>query len=207
MDPGVRGALALAGLALAAAVVALVLAWTSAASPASPQVISPKVAVPSISAGAAAPSVAAASTPAAIGVVVDVAGKVRRPGVVKLAAGARVADAISAAGGALPGTSMVGMSLARKLVDGEQLVVGEPEPAVVGPAPSGGSTPLASGLVDLNTATLSELDALPGIGPVLAQRILDWRTQHGGFTSVDQLREVSGVGDSKFEDLSPLVRI
>jgi competence protein ComEA len=101
------------------------------------------------------------------------------------------------------------MSLARKLVDGEQLLVGEPAviaaPAVTAPDSSGVTAGAA--LVDLNTATAPELDALPGIGPVLAQRIVTWRTQHGNFTSVDQLHEVSGVGDAKFADLSPLVRV
>jgi competence protein ComEA len=100
------------------------------------------------------------------------------------------------------------MSLARKLVDGEQLLVGEPSAAVApGVVASSGEAGAAGGPVDLNSATLGDLDALPGIGPVLAQRIVDWRTQHGSFTSVDQLREVSGVGDAKFADLSALVRV
>ncbi|MCW2545704.1 MAG: Soluble ligand binding domain protein [Mycobacterium sp.] len=199
-----RGALAIAGLALVAAIVAVVLAWTSAAAPVARQpAAEAKVAVPALSSSASvAPSAAAA------GVVVDVGGKVRRPGLVTLAAGARVADAVAAAGGVLPGTSTDGMSLARKLVDGEQLLVGEPSAAVApGVVASSGSTGAAGGPVDLNSATLSDLDALPGIGPVLAQRIVDWRAQHGSFTSVDQLREVSGVGDAKFADLSPLVRV
>ena len=204
LDPGVRGALALAALALAAAAVALVLAWTSAAAPAGQRSIAPlKVAVPALSSSASG----VPATPAT-GIQVDVGGKVRRPGLVRLVAGARVADAVAAAGGVLPGTSMVGMSLARKLIDGEQLLVGEPAPHV---AASGsdvtGSWGTGGALVDLNTATVAELDALPGIGPVLAQRILAWRTQHGSFTSVDQLHEVTGVGDAKFADLSPLVRV
>jgi competence protein ComEA len=204
LDPGVRGALAIAGLALVASIVAVVLAWTSAASPVARQSApEPKVAVPTLSSsGSVAPSAPAAA------VVVDVGGKVRRPGLVKLAAGARVADAVAAAGGVLPGTSTDGMSLARKLVDGEQLLVGEPAAVVApGAVASSGSSGVAGGPVDLNSATLGDLDALPGIGPVLAQRIVDWRTQHGSFTSVDQLREVSGVGDTKFADLSPLVRV
>jgi competence protein ComEA len=218
LDPGVRGALALAALALAAAAVALVLAWTSAAAPAGQRSIAPlKVAVPALSSSASG----VPSLPAA-GIQVDVGGKVRRPGLVRLMAGARVADAVAAAGGVLPGTSMVGMSLARKLIDGEQLLVGEPSSVFAphvgasgsdvtgsGGAGSGGTGSGGTGgaLVDLNTATVAELDALPGIGPVLAQRILTWRTQHGSFTSVDQLHEVTGVGDAKFADLSPLVRV
>ena len=198
LDPGVRGALALAALALAAAAVALVLAWTSAAAPTGQRSIAPlKVAVPALSSSASG-----APSPAA-GIQVDVGGKVRRPGLVRLVAGARVADAVAAAGGVLPGTSMVGMSLARKLIDGEQLLVGETAPHVA----ASGSGGTGGALVDLNTATVAELDALPGIGPVLAQRILAWRTQHGSFTSVDQLHEVTGVGDAKFADLSPLVRV
>ena len=207
LDPGVRGALALAGLALMAAIVAMVMAWSGGATPSARQPVAAlKVAVPALSASASPiPSVSAQST----GVVVDVGGKVRHPGLVKLAAGARVADAVAAAGGVLPGTSTAGMSLARKLVDGEQLLVGQPSVAVVPQgAPVSGSSEVAAGaLVDLNTATEADLDALPGIGPVLAQRILDWRTQHGTFTSVDQLHEVSGVGEAKFANLSPLVRV
>jgi competence protein ComEA len=208
LDPGVRGALALAALALVAAIVAVIMAWASAATPAARQTIAPlKVAVPALSSSASA-----VPSRQSTGIEVDVGGKVRRPGLVKLAADARVADAVAAAGGVLPGTSMVGMSLARKLVDGEQLLVGEPAsvtPPDVAPSGSDGTASgvTAGALVDLNTATVAELDALPGIGPVLAQRIITWRTQHGSFTSVDQLHEVSGVGDAKFADLSPLVRV
>jgi competence protein ComEA len=115
-----------------------------------------------------------------------------------------VADAIAAAGGVLPATSTVGMSLARRVTDGEQLVVGEPQPAGQGGQVSGSTAP--AGPLDLNTATVSDLDALPGIGPVLAQRVVDWRTAHGGFTSVDQLRQISGLGGKKFDALAPLVR-
>ena len=200
LDPGVRGALALAAIALVAAAVAVALAWSSSAKPAAARKpVVPGVAVPKLATPAGAVSSALPD------VVVDVAGKVRRPGLVKLAAGARVADALAAAGGVLPATSMLGMSLARRLIDGEQLVVGAPQPAGTGPPASASAA--ASGPLDLNTATVNDLDALPGIGPVLAQRVVDWRTSHGAFTSVEQLRQISGLGGKKFDTLAPLVRV
>jgi competence protein ComEA len=108
----------------------------------------------------------------------------------------------------LPGTSTAGLSLARRLVDGEQLLVGLPQPSAAVPAGPEGTTGSASGQpVNLNTASASDLEALPGIGPVLAQRVIDWRTQHGGFTSIDQLREISGLGGKKYDALAPLVRV
>ena len=158
------------------------------------------------------------SSGAAPVLVVDVVGKVRRPGVYRLPSGARVNDAVAAAGGVLTSVDPVSVNLARKLSDGEQLVIGLPAGAAPagtlaaagGTAPddlaAGGVTAGASaGPVDLNSATTAQLDTLPGVGPVLAQRIVDWRTQHGRFGSVDQLRSVSGIGDAKFRDLAPLV--
>ena len=141
--------------------------------------------------------------------VVDVAGKVRRPGVVRLPVGSRVVDALRAAGGARPGVDIGLLNLARQLVDGEQVVVGlgagDGGPPVQGAGAGAGGA--ASGVVDLNSATLADLDALPGVGPVLAQRILDWRSEHGPFTGVEQLREVAGIGDRKFQDLKSRVRV
>ncbi|MCM2576050.1 helix-hairpin-helix domain-containing protein [Streptomyces meridianus] len=141
-------------------------------------------------------------------IVIDVTGRVRDPGIHRLTAGARVADALREAGGVRPGTDTSGLNRARLLVDGEQIVVGGPassDGGVPGPAgaraPAGGPAP-----VSLNSATVEQLDTLPGVGPVLAQHILDYRTEHGGFRSVDQLREVSGIGDRRFADLRPLVR-
>ena len=136
-------------------------------------------------------------------VVVDVAGRVRRPGLVTVPAGARVADVLRLAGGALPGTDLTSLNLARKVVDGEQIVVGAP----AGVAGGSSSSPGPTNPVSLNTGSVSDLDQLPGVGPVLAQRIVEWRTAHGGFTSVSQLRQVTGIGDSKYADLQPLVRV
>lgn len=142
-------------------------------------------------------------------VVVDVAGKVRRPGIVTLPAGSRVADALQAAGGVRPGVDTAALNLARPLVDGEQVLVGLP--ALAGPAPgvAPGSSPTAGTtvLVDLNTATMEQLDTLPGVGPVTGQAILDWRAEHGGFTSVDELLEVDGIGDATLADLRDLVTV
>lgn len=161
-------------------------------------------------------------------VVVDVAGLVLRPGVRSLAGGARVTDALAAAGGPRPGADLTRLNLARVLVDGERLYVpapGQEPPPLLGPvAPGGGggagsggggsggggagSPPTgASGPVGLNTADLGALDGLPGVGPVLAQRILDWRTAHGRFSSVDELGEVSGIGDKVLATLRPLVTL
>lgn len=147
------------------------------------------------------------NVPAAVGaaktvLTVDVAGKARRPGLLRLPAGSRVADALAAAGGALPGTDTSALNLARVLSDGEQVVVGGP-PAPAAPGP-GGDAP--AGPVSLNSATSAQLETLPGVGPVLARHILDYRAQHGGFASVDQLRNVTGIGDRRFSDLKPLVQ-
>ncbi|MFJ9242560.1 helix-hairpin-helix domain-containing protein [Streptomyces sp. NPDC101776] len=150
-------------------------------------------------------------------IVVDVSGKVREPGVHRLPAGSRVTDALRAAGGVRPGTSTEGLNRARFLVDGEQIVVGGPVAAAV-PGAGGASSTGAAGSVgsaagvvptapvSLNTATADQLNTLPGVGPVLAQHIIDYRTQHGGFRSVDELRQVNGIGDRRFSDLRDLVQ-
>ncbi len=221
IDLGARAAAALSMLALVAAAVALLLAWRSAArpvaAPSAPAAAGAKIAIPAPageSGAVPASGPASASTPNPAAVLVEVAGKVRRPGVVKVPAGARVNDAIAAAGGLVPGTTTDGLALARRLVDGEQIVVGLPPPTAGPSAPSPGppvaGSPAAGGdgqPVDLNAATAADLDGLPGIGPVLAERVIAWREEHGGFTSVEQLREVSGLGDKKYEALAELVRV
>ncbi|WP_203616364.1 ComEA family DNA-binding protein [Streptomyces sp. SID13726] len=167
------------------------------------------------SAGAAGAAGASAGPPVGAEIVVDVSGKVREPGIHRLPAGSRVADALRAAGGVRPGTNTDALNRARFLVDGEQVIVGGAvAPAVGGPVAGGSAGSGAGGMagagpaapVSLNTATVDQLDTLPGVGPVLAQHIVDYRTQHGGFRSVDELREVNGIGDRRFADLRNLVR-
>src|SRR5262245_44146300 len=138
-------------------------------------------------------------------IVVAVSGRVAHPGLVRLPAGSRVADAIAAAGGVLPGTDAVGLNLARQVNDGELIAIG----VAVGQPPTGSALggAIGTGQVNLNTATLDQLETLPGVGPVLAQRIIDYRDQHGAFTSVDQLHQVSGIGDAKFNDLKNRVTL
>lgn len=154
-------------------------------------------------AGAASPSSTGGVEPPAPELVVQVVGQVRRPGLVTLPPGSRVADAVRLAGGLVRGGSSGALNLARPVVDGEQIVVGPDAPA--GSAPSGGGA--SSDVVDLNTATAEDLDSLPGVGPVTAAKILDWRSAHGRFTAVEQLREVSGIGAKTFERLKPHVRV
>ncbi|MGW4744622.1 helix-hairpin-helix domain-containing protein [Streptomyces sp. NPDC004290] len=143
-------------------------------------------------------------------VVVDIGGKVRRPGVLTLPAGSRVADALRAAGGAEPGADLTGVNRARVLFDGEQVLVGMPGAPGVAPGGSGAGGGAGGGVpgvpLSLSTATAEQLDGLPGVGPVLAQHIVDHRTEHGGFRSVGELREVDGIGERRFADLEPLVR-
>lgn len=148
-------------------------------------------------------------------VVVHVVGRVKRPGVRRLPLGSRVTDAVAAAGGVATKADLSALNLARVLVDGEQVrvpAVGDPVAPLptgsVGSTAGGGEGPSARGApVSLNTADLAALDALPGVGPVLAQRILDWRSSHGRFTSVDELGEVSGIGEKLLAQLSPLVTL
>ncbi|WP_107765390.1 ComEA family DNA-binding protein [Nocardioides terrigena] len=139
---------------------------------------------------------------------VDVAGKVRRPGIAVLPPGSRVVDALEAAGGARRGVDLTSLNLARPLVDGEQILVGVTAPAGV-PATVGdpGSATTAGALVNLNTADPPTLETLPGVGPVTAGAIISWRDQHGGFSAVEELLEVDGIGDATLAQIAPHVTI
>lgn len=147
--------------------------------------------------------VAALPSPTPSGLVVDVGGRVRRPGLVTLPQGSRVADAVRAAGGAIRRGDLATINLAARVSDGQLLLIGMPG----GDASAVGATGESSGPVSLNSATVDQLDQLPGIGPVLAQRIVDWRTQHGGFKTVHDLDQVSGIGDTIYAELEPLVTV
>jgi competence protein ComEA len=131
--------------------------------------------------------------------VVDVAGAVRRPGLYHLPAGTRIADALAAAGGATAKADVTLVNLAAPIADGEQVLVPAHGAATAAGAPS------ATAPIDLNTATADQLDALPGVGPATAQKIIDYRTQHGPFRNVDELEGVPGIGPSKLAQLKGLV--
>jgi competence protein ComEA len=138
-------------------------------------------------------------------VIVHVVGEVRKPGVYRLADGRRIGDALARAGGATRAADLTVVNLAAPLVDGTQILV-PPRPV---PTPGGGAPPPRAGAragpVRLNTATLEQLDELPGIGPVTAQKILDYRRAHGPFTAVDDLDAVPGIGPATVEELRRLV--
>ena len=139
-------------------------------------------------------------------ILVDVAGWVRRPGVYEFEEGARVIDAIDAAGGARLGALLESLNLAAPLADGIQVLVPRQGETVAPPA-SGGAVGGVAGLINVNTAMATELEELPGVGEVIAQAIIDYRTENGPFTSVDQLLDVSGIGDATLEDIRELVTV
>ncbi len=199
----------------------LVVSRTAAA----PDGASPLVAA-SVPPGAGAAAAAPAASPSTGGmgpttdgpaaqVVVDVAGKVRRPGIARLPAGARVVDALEAAGGPRRGVRLSTVNLARLLVDGEQILVGLPAvpgvAASAAAAPGGGAVAGAGSapppLVNLNTADQAELETLPGVGPVRAQAILQWRAEHGAFGAVEEMLDISGIGEATLAELAPLVTL
>ncbi|MFD9007565.1 helix-hairpin-helix domain-containing protein [Streptomyces sp. NPDC059552] len=183
--------------------------WARPQTVTAPAVVTPG-AVPAASAASAGAPAGVGSPGGAARIVVDISGKVRDPGVRRLPAGSRVEDALDAAGGVRPGTDTTGLNRARVLVDGEQVVVGAPAPPPVagaggGPGPGAGPGP-GPGPLSLGSATVAQLDGLPGVGPVLAQHIVDFRTARGGFRSVEELRQVDGIGERRFADLRTLVR-
>jgi competence protein ComEA len=217
------------GLALLAALGFV--GWRLLAPPASP----PEAHLPFVSTPPAGPTAAAGapgatgaepsgstpdSTVAADGVVVDVAGAVGKPGVQHLPTGSRVVDAVDEAGGAAPDADLARVNLAALLEDGQQIYVprvGEagggagPAPVVGGGSGSGSAASGAAGgtgqIIDLNRATADELDALPGVGPAIAQAIVDYRDEHGPFATVDDLLDVRGIGEAKLEDIRPRVHV
>ncbi|WP_308259222.1 ComEA family DNA-binding protein [Pseudonocardia sp. H11422] len=209
LDPGRCGATALALVAAVSAVLAAVGVWSDR-----PRA-EPVAVLPSVALSTADPVAAPATAePTAGPLVVSVAGKVARPGLVEVPDGARVADVIEAAGGALPGTDLTGTNLARRVGDGEQVAVGVPPAPDAGGAapaagPGSGPGPAAApgGRIDLNRATAEQLDGLPGVGPVTAQRIVEWRARNGRFARVEQLREIEGIGERRYGQLRELVTV
>jgi len=219
-DPGRAGAIALAAIA---AIAVLVTVFTLMREQPAP-VMSAKLPPVDMAATASRGPSPGPSTRPNQPVVVSVVGLVHTPGLVTLAPGARIADALKAAGGSIDGADTVGLNMARQVDDGEQIVVGmapvKGQPAVLGSSVSSGSAapgPPSStsrpgnvaptALINLNTATVEQFDTLPGVGPVRAGAIVAWRNANGKFTSVDQLGEVDGIGPGRLEKLRPLVRV
>jgi len=217
-DPGRAGAIALAAVAAIAVLVTIFTLMREEPAP----VVSAKL--PPVDMAASATRSPGPSTRPDQPVVVSVVGLVHTPGLVTLAPGARIADALKAAGGTTDGADTAGLNMARQVDDGEQIVVGiEPvkgQPGVLGSSVSSGTAaagpsstaarpgkPGPAGVLNLNTATAQQLDALPGVGPVTAGAIVAWREAHGKFSSVDQLGEVDGIGPGRLEKLRPLVRV
>lgn len=212
-DPGRAGGLALAGIAVLAVLITVFTMISSHPAPVVSAKLPPVQAPSSAAPGSSVP-------PPVQAVVVSVVGLVNQPGLVTVAPQARVSDAVQAAGGPLTGADTLGLNLARRVADGEQIVVGIATPAghraVLGsstgaglPAPAGpvGESPAPTGPVDLNSATAVQLEALPGVGPVMAAAILAWRQRNGRFDSIDQLGEVDGIGPARLEKLRSLVRV
>ena len=221
-DPGRAGGIALAVIAAIAVLVAVLATLNDQPAP----VVSAKLPPVEMVSSAARPSSSETPQPDQEApdqqTVVSVVGLVHQPGLVTLAPGSRIADAVSAAGGALDGADLIGLNLAGHITDGQQIVVGVAtpagQPAVLGSSVTPGSSRAAGpssapadatarGPLDLNTATVEQLDELPGVGPVTADAIVAWRSAHGKFTSVDQLGDVDGIGPARLEKLRNLLRV
>lgn len=217
-DPGRAGAIALGIVGVVAVLVTVFTLVRDKTPPVSSAKLPP---VEMVSTAQPTPSTPAPEGP----VIVSVVGLVHKPGLVTLSSGARIADAVSAAGGALDGADLIGLNMARRVADGEQIIVGiaapPGEPTTMGssvaseptsaqspdtPAAADG-TSAPDGPIDLNSATEEQLDALPGVGPVTAAAIVAWRTANGSFTSVDQLAEVDGIGPARLEKLRAQVHV
>jgi competence protein ComEA len=220
-DPGRTGAIAAAVVAVLAVLITLFSLVRDRPAPVMSAKLPPVEKASTASLRSSASPTAGPDHP----VVVSVVGLVHTPGLVTLAPGARIADALQAAGGAVDGADTIGLNMARPLGDGEQIVVGlapaAGQPSALGssitsgsPSPSKAPTPVpgsgkpkAGEVVDLNSATVEQLDALPGVGPITASAIVAWRQAHGKFTSVDQLADVDGIGPARLDKLRALVRV
>lgn len=224
-DPGRAGAIGLAIVAALAVLVTVLSLLRDRPAPVMSAKLPPVEKASTASPRSSASPGAAPSPNPDRPVVVSVVGLVHAPGLVTLAPGARIADALQAAGGAVNGADTIGLNMARQLGDGEQIVVGlapvPGQPTALGSSVATGTTPTSKApppgsgsvkskpgqAVDLNTATVQELDALPGVGPVTAAAIVAWRQANGKFTSVDQLADVEGIGPARLEKLRALVRV
>jgi competence protein ComEA len=214
-DPGRAGVVGLAVVGVLAVLVTVFTLWRDDP----PPVVAAKL--PEVEMVSSAAPKPAPDQP----VVVSVVGLVHKPGLVTLAPGARIADALDAAGGAVDGADLIGLNMARRLADGEQIIVGiaaaPGQPATMGSSTTGGEDDAAAppgaapaersgapgGPVNLNTATVEQLDTLPGVGPVTAAAIVAWRDANGAFGSVDQLGEVDGIGPARLAKLRDLVHV
>lgn len=227
-DPGRTGAIALAVIAAVAVLITVFTVLRDRPAPVLSAKLPPVEMVSTASPSAPDPA-AGPAAPGAERLVVSVVGLVHKPGLATLSPGSRIADALTAAGGALDGADTIGLNLARPLVDGEQIVVGlappsgppvlgssvgaavpapeAPRSSTVPTAPAAKPDPKAGEPVNLNTATVEQLDALPGVGPVTAAAIVAWREAHGKFAHVDQLGDVDGIGPARLEKLRALVRV
>ena len=205
---------AIAAVVLAVGVRYVVLPKAAGPAGGEPLVLAPASPPPATPAVAASPSAAA-------DVVVYVCGAVKSPGVVRVPAGARVADALALAGGPVAKAELDGVNLAAKVVDGQQIMVPERAATVAAGSSAGTGSSAASGSsaaaggsaatpgapININTATLEELDALSGVGPATAQKIIDFRTANGPFKTIDDIKNVSGIGDAKFAAMKDSITV